>query len=131
MDIDPAFMKPEDFCDARNGGGQKYQVKKAEVERMLDFVEKKKKLKKEVKVEAVKLEEEKNLVKQDARLGPGPMTEGPVDVQLRLTNLRARAHHVRGPKKSPRKIILKRIILRKADEAQRTTTLSEKRKRSI
>ena len=82
VDIDPAFMKPEDFCDARNGGGQKYQVKKAEVERMLDFVEKKKKLKKEVKVEAVKLEEEKNLVKQDARLGLGPMTEGPVDVQL-------------------------------------------------
>ena len=98
---------------------------------MLDFVEKKKKLKKEVKVEVVKLEEEKNLVKQDARLGLGPMTEGPVDVQLRWANLRAREHHVRGPKKSPRKIILKRIILRRAEEAQRTTTLSQKRKRSI
>ena len=56
MDIDPAFLKPEDFCDARNGGGQKYQVKKAEVERMIDFAEKKKKLKNEVKVEAVKVE---------------------------------------------------------------------------
>ena len=55
---------------------------------MLDFVEKKKKLKKEVKVEVVKLEEEKNLVKQDARLGLGPMTEGPVDVLLRWVNLR-------------------------------------------
>ena len=58
VDIDPAFLKPEDFCDARNGGGQKYQVKKAEVERMIDFAEKKK-LKNEVKVEALKLEEEK------------------------------------------------------------------------
>ena len=120
----------------RSGGGQKYQVKKAEVERMIDFAEKKKKLKNEVKVEAVKvealkLEKEKNIVKQDARLGLGPMTEGPVDVQLRWANLRAREHHVRGPKKSPRKIILKRIILRRAEEAQRTTTLSQKRKRSI
>ena len=136
VDIDPAFLKPEDFCDARNGGGQKYQVKKAEVERMIDFAEKKKKLKNEVKVEAVKvealkLEEEKNIVKQDARLGLGPMTEGPVDVQLRWANLRAREHHVRGPEKSPRKIILKRIILGRAEEAQRTTTLSQKRKRSI
>ena len=33
-----------------------------------------------VKVEALKLEEEKNIVKQDARLGLGPMTEGPIDV---------------------------------------------------
>ena len=32
VDIDPAFMKPEDFCDARNSGGQKYDVKKMEVE---------------------------------------------------------------------------------------------------
>ena len=56
VDIDPAFLKPEDFCDARNGGGQKYQVKKAEVEQMFDFAEKKKKLKNEVKVEAVKVE---------------------------------------------------------------------------
>ena len=56
VDIDLAFLKPEDFCDARNGGGQKYQVKKAEVERMIDFTEKKKKLKNEVKVEAVKVE---------------------------------------------------------------------------
>ena len=70
---------------------------KTEFDWMLDFVEKKKKLKKEVKVEVVKLEEEKNLVKQDARLGLGPMTEGPVDVQLRWANLRARAYHVRGP----------------------------------
>ena len=50
VDIDPAFLKPEDFCDVRNGGGQKYQVKKAEVERMIDFAEKKKKLKNEGKV---------------------------------------------------------------------------------
>ena len=103
---------------------------------MIDFAEKKKKLKNEVKVEAVKvealkLEEKKKIIKQDARLGLGPMTEGPVDVQLRWAKLRAREHHVRGLKKSPRKIILKRIILRRAEEAQRTTTLSQKRKRSI
>ena len=134
VDIDPAFMKPEDFCDARNGGGQKYDVKKMEVERMQPFVEEKKKLRKdfeEVKVEAVELEEEKKFVMQDARLGLGPMTDCPVDVQLRWANLRARAHHVRGPKKSPRKIVLKRMIMRKAEEAQRKTTLSVKRKRSI
>ena len=44
VDIDPAFMKPEDFCDASNSGGQKYDKKKAQVERMLDFVEEKEKL---------------------------------------------------------------------------------------
>jgi len=132
VDIDPAFMKPEDFCDASNSGGQKYDKKKAQVERMLDFVEEKekKRLKKEeVKVEAVKLEEEKKFVKLDARLGLGPMTDGPVDVQLRWANLRAREHHVRGPKKSPRKIVLKRILMRKKVEAERT--LSVKRKRSV
>ena len=132
VDIDPAFMKPEDFCDASNSGGQKYDKKKAQVERMLDFVEEKekKRLKKEeVKVEAVKLEEEKKFGKLDARLGLGPMTDGPVDVQLRWANLRAREHHVRGPKKSPRKIVLKRILMRKKVEAERT--LSVKRKRSV
>ena len=132
VDIDPAFMKPEDFCDASNSGGQKYDKKKAQVERMLDFVEEKekKRLKKEeVKVEAVKLEEEKKFVKLDARLGLGPMTDGPVDVQLRWANLRAREHHVRGPKKSPIKIVLKRILMRKKVEAERT--LSVKRKRSV
>ena len=79
VDIDPAFMKPEDFCDARNGGGQKYDVKKMEVERMLAFVEEKKKLRKdfeEVKVEAVELEEEKKFVMQDARLDLGPSNDG-------------------------------------------------------
>ena len=84
-----------------------------------------------IMVRSLKLIEKKNIIKQDARLGLGPMTEGPVDVQLRWANLRARAHHVRGPKKSPRKIILKRIILRRAEVALRTTTLSQKRKRSI
>ena len=78
---------------------------------------------------AVNLEEEKKLVKQHARLGLGPMTDGPVDVQLRWANLRE--HHVRGTKKSPRKIVLQRIIMRKAEEAQRTKTASVKRKRSI
>ena len=133
VDIDPAFMKPEDFCDARNGGGQKYDVKKMDVERMLAFVEEKKLRKdfEEVKVEAVESEEEKKFVMQDARLGLGPMTDCPVDVQLRWANLRARANHVRGPKKSPRKIVLKRMIMRKAEEAQRKTKLSVKRKRSI
>ena len=80
---------------------------------------------------ALELEEEKKFVMQDARLGLGQMTDCPVDVQLRWANLRARAHHVRGPKKSPRKIVLKRMIMRKAEEAQRKTTLSVKRKRSI
>ena len=80
-------------------------------------------------MEAVKLEEEKKFVKLDARLGLGPMTDGPVDVQLRWANLRAREHHVRGPKKSPRKIVLKRILMRKKVEAERT--LSVKRKRSV
>ena len=52
-----------------------------------------------MKLEAVKLEEEKKMVKEDARLGLRPMTDGPVDVQLRWANLRAREHHVKGPKK--------------------------------
>ena len=75
-----------------------------------------------VKLVAVKLEEEKGMVKEDARLGLRPMTDGPVDVQLRWANLRAREHHVKGPKKSPRKMVLRRLILRKAEEAKRTTT---------
>ena len=50
------------------------------------------------------------------------MTDGPIDVQLRWANLRAREHHVKGPKKSPRKMVLRRLILRKAEEAKRTTT---------
>ena len=62
------------------------------------------------------------MVKEDTRLGLGPMTDGPVDVQLRWANLRAREHHVKGPKKSPRKMVLRRLILRKAEEAKRTTT---------
>ena len=90
------------------------------VERIVDSVEKKKKMKKVL--EEVKLEEEKKMVKEDARLGLGPMTDGPVDVQLRWANLRTRKHHVRGPKKSPRKMVLRRLILRKAEEAKRTTT---------
>ena len=69
-----------------------------------------------------KLEEEKNMVKEDARLGLRPMTDGPVDVKLRWANLRAREHHVKGPKKSPRKMVLRKLILRKAEEAKRTTT---------
>ena len=50
------------------------------------------------------------------------MTDGPIDVQLRWANLRAREHHVKGPKKLPRKMVLWRLILRKAEEAKRTTT---------
>ena len=46
------------------------------------------------------------------------MTDGPIDVQLRWANLRAREHHVKGPKKSPRKMVLRRLILRKAEEAK-------------
>ena len=84
-----------------------------------------------MKLEAVKLEEEKKMVKEDARLSLRPMTESPVDVQLRWANLRAREHHVRGPKKSPRKMVVRRLILRKAEEAKRTTTFSVKRKRSM
>ena len=72
-----------------------------------------------MKLEAVKLEEEKKMVKDDARLGLRPMTDGPIDVQLRWANLRAREHHVKGPKKSPRKMVLRRLILRKAEEARR------------
>ena len=90
-----------------------------------------KKVLEEVKLEAVKLEEKKKMVKEDASLGLGPMTDGPVDVQLRWANLRAREHHVRGPKKSPRKMVVRRLILRKAEEAKRTTTFSVKRKRSM
>ena len=60
------------------------------------------------------------MVKEDTRLGLGPMTDGPVDVQLRWANLRTREHHVRGPKKSPRKIVLWRLILRKVEEEKRT-----------
>ena len=50
------------------------------------------------------------------------MTDGPIDVQLRWANLRAREHHVKGPKKLPRKMVLWRLILRKAEKAKRTTT---------
>ena len=50
------------------------------------------------------------------------MTDGPIDVQLRWANLRAREHHVKRPKKSPQKMVLRRLILRKAEEAKRTTT---------
>ena len=60
-----------------------------------------------MRLEAVKLEEEKKMVKEDACLGLRPMTDGPVDVQLRWANLRTREHHVR------------------------TTTFSVKRKRSM
>ena len=70
-----------------------------------------KKVLEEVKLEAVKLEEKKKMVKEDASLGLGPMTDGPVDVQLRWANLRAREHHVKGPKKSQRKMVLRRLIL--------------------
>ena len=78
---DPAFLKPKDLGGASNGGCQKYHTKKAEIERIVDSVEKKKKMKKvleEVKLEAVKLEEKKKMVKEDASLGLGPMTDGPV-----------------------------------------------------
>ena len=79
----------------------------------------------------MKLEEEKKMVKEDARLGLGPIKDGPVNVRLRWVNPRARKHHVRGPKKSPRKMVVRRLILRKAEEAKRTTTFSVKRKRSM
>ena len=75
--------------------------------------------------------EKKKMVKEDTRLGLGPMTDGPVDVQLRWANLRTQEHHVRGPKKLPRKMVVRRLILRKAEEAKRTTTFSVKRKRSM
>ena len=68
----------------------------------------------------MKLEEEKKMVKEDARLGLGPIKDGPVNVRLRWVNPRARKHHVRGPKKSPRKIVLWRLILRKVEEEKRT-----------
>ena len=90
-----------------------------------------KKVLEEVKLEAVKLKEKKKMVKEEASLGLRPMTDGPVDVQLRWANLRAHEHHVRGPKKSPRKMVVRRLILRKAEEAKRTTTFSVKRKRSM
>ena len=90
-----------------------------------------KKVLEEVKLEAVKLEEKKKMVKEDASLGLGPMTDGPVDVQLRWANLRAQEHHVRGPKKSPRKMVVRRLILRKAEEEKRTTTFSVNRKMSM
>ena len=57
------------------------------------------------------------------------MTDGPIDVQLRWANLRAREHHVKGPKKSPRKMVLRRLILRKVEEEKRT--FSVKRGRSM
>ena len=60
------------------------------------------------------------MVKEDARLGLGPIKDGPVNVRLRWVNPRARKHHVRGPKKSPRKIVLWRLILRKVEEEKRT-----------
>ena len=69
--------------------------------------------------------EKKKMVKEDTRLGLGPMTDDPV------ANLRTREHHVRGPKKLPRKMVVRRLILRKAEEAKRTTTFSVKRKRSM
>ena len=59
---------------------------------------------------------------QTVTLTYSAMTDGPIDVQLRWANLRAREHHVKGPKKSPRKMVLRRLILRKAEEAKRTTT---------
>ena len=59
------------------------------------------------------------------------MTDGPIDVQLRWANLRAREHHIMGPKKLPRKMVLQRLILRKAKEEKRTTTFSVNRKRSM
>ena len=64
----------------------------------------------------------KKMVKEDTRLGLGPMTDDPV------ANLRTREHHVRGPKKSPRKMVL---ILRKVEEEKRTATFSVKRGRSM
>ena len=76
----------------------------------------------------MKLEEEKKMVKEDARLGLGPIKDGPVNVRLRWVNPRARKHHVRGPKKSPRKMVL---ILRKVEEEKRTATFSVKRGRSM
>ena len=54
-----------------------------------------------------------------------------VNVQLRWANLRAREHHVRGPNKSPRKMVLRRLILRKVEEEKRTATFSVKRGRSM
>ena len=59
--------QPEDLGGASNGGGQKNHTKKAEIERILDSVEKKKKIQKVL--EEVKLEEEKKMVKEDPRLG--------------------------------------------------------------
>ena len=59
------------------------------------------------------------------------MTDGPIDVQLRWANLRAREHHVKGPKKSPRKMVLRRLILRKVEGEKRTATFSVKRGRSM
>ena len=56
------------------------------------------------------------------------MTDGPIDVQLRWANLRTREHHVRGPKKLPRKMVL---ILRKVEEQKKTATFSVKRGRSM
>ena len=66
--------------------------------------------------------EKKTMVKEDTRLGLGPMTDDPV------ANLRTREHHVRGPKKLPRKMVL---ILRKVEEEKRTATFSVKRGRSM
>ena len=55
--------QPEDLGGASNGGGQKNHTKKAGIERILDSVEKKKKIQKVL--EEVKLEEEKKMVKED------------------------------------------------------------------
>ena len=54
----------------------------------------------EVKLEAVTKRWSSS--KQDARLGLEPMMDGPVDLQLRLANLRAR-EQVRRPKRSSKK----------------------------
>ena len=43
-----SFMKPEDFGDAMNSGGQKYHKQKAEVEQMLNCFEEKNKLRKDI-----------------------------------------------------------------------------------
>ena len=74
------------------------------------------------------MRKKKKMVKEDARLGLGPIKDGPVNVRLRWVNPRARKHHVRGPKKSPRKMVL---ILRKVEEEKRTATFSVKRGRSM
>ena len=60
----------------------------------------------EVKLEAVTKRWSSS--KQDARLGLEPMMDGPVDLQLRLANLRAR-EQVRRPKRSSKKMVLQTL----------------------